>query len=368
MMTTRYVLFDASIEQIDPDEEQTFQAIAATMHNISVKMFERYQHAVRSVHAKTHGVLKGELIVREGLPRHLAQGVFSAPAVYSVLARYSTTPGDILADSISTPRGLAIKIIGVPGPKLDGHEDAMTQDFVMINGPAFSVPKAADFLKQMQLLDKHANDPDALKQAVSTTARGTNALLHVIGQDSAALASFGHPETNLIGESFSSLAALRYGEYVAKLRVVPVTPAMQALKDQPLKMHDHPSAIRDAVTAFYAENEAVYDVQVQLCSDLAEMPVEDPTVVWPEEQSPWHSVAELRFPRQDSFNPARVAWTQDVISFSPWHGLQAHRPLGQIMRARKRAYEMSAHYRREMNGRAPVEPISIDDIPDHAVA
>ncbi|KPC49075.1 catalase family protein [Amantichitinum ursilacus] len=365
MMTTRYVLFDASVEQIDPDEEQTFQAIAASMHHISAIMFERYQHAVRSVHAKTHGVVKGEMIVRNDLPRHLAQGVFATPGVYSVLGRYSTTPGDILADSISTPRGFAIKILGVSGAKLDGHEGALTQDFVMVNGLAFSVATAADFLKQMQLLEKHANDPETLKQAISTTARGTNALLHAIGQDSSTLASLGHPETHILGESFSTMAAIRYGEYVAKLRLTPATPEMQALHGQALNMHDHPSALREAVAAFCNDHELVYDVQIQLCSDLAVMPVEDASVVWPEDQSPWHSVAELRFARQNSFNPARVAWTQDVISFSPWHGLQAHRPLGQIMRARKRAYQMSAQYRREMNGRAPTEPRSIDEIPDH---
>ncbi len=144
-MTTRYVLFDASVEQIAPDEEQTFQSIAASMHHISTIMFERYQHAVRSVHAKTHGVLKGELVVRNDLPRHLAQGVFAVPGVFSVLARYSTTPGDILADSISTPRGLALKILGVPGAKLDGHEGESTQDFVMVNGWRFRSARRRSF-------------------------------------------------------------------------------------------------------------------------------------------------------------------------------------------------------------------------------
>jgi hypothetical protein len=38
------------------------------------------------------------------------------------------------------------------------------------------------------------------------------------------------------------------------------------------------------------------------------------------------------------------------MSFSPWHGLTAHQPLGSIMRVRKAAYEMSADFRTERNG------------------
>jgi hypothetical protein len=54
--------------------------------------------------------------------------------------RLSTTPGDILPDDVSTPRAMAIKIIGVEGERLPGTEGDVTQDFVMVNGPAFNKP------------------------------------------------------------------------------------------------------------------------------------------------------------------------------------------------------------------------------------
>jgi len=44
------------------------------------------------------------------------------------------------------------------------------------------------------------------------------------------------------------------------------------------------------------------------------------------------------------------------MSFSPWHGLAAHRPLGGIMRARKEVYEMAKRFRAEKNGRIIEEP------------
>jgi len=45
-----------------------------------------------------------------------------------------------LDDSVSTPRGLARKVIGVEGERREGSEGDVTQDYVLINGPAFGAP------------------------------------------------------------------------------------------------------------------------------------------------------------------------------------------------------------------------------------
>jgi hypothetical protein len=44
------------------------------------------------------------------------------------------------------------------------------------------------------------------------------------------------------------------------------------------------------------------------------------------------------------------------MSFSPWHGLAAHQPLGSVMRARKETYRASAKFRGERNGCPMHEP------------
>jgi hypothetical protein len=61
-------------------------------------------------------------------------------------------PGDLLEDSISTPRGLAIKIIGVDGKRLEGSERDSTQDFVVVNGPTFNATNAKAFHRSLKLL------------------------------------------------------------------------------------------------------------------------------------------------------------------------------------------------------------------------
>jgi len=112
------VRFSPSVEMPDADEAETTRALIATIRYINEKTFADGGHATRSVHAKTHGILQGYLEVDTGLPDELAQGLFAKPGRYPVVMRFSTIPGDILDDSVSTPRGLAIKVIGVEGERL----------------------------------------------------------------------------------------------------------------------------------------------------------------------------------------------------------------------------------------------------------
>ena len=66
----------------------------------------------------------------------LAQGLFSSARSYEVLIRLARGQGEKLSDSVSTHRGVSIKVLDVEGAKLPGH-DGGTQDFVFATGPAF---------------------------------------------------------------------------------------------------------------------------------------------------------------------------------------------------------------------------------------
>jgi len=93
------------------------------------------------------------------------------------------------------------------------------------------------------------------------------------------------------------------------------------------------------------------------------MPVEDASVLWPEELSSHEAVAVLHLPAQDAYSDARRRYADDVLSFSPWHALEAHRPLGSIMRSRRAAYPASSDFRHRFNGIAPQEPAAIEELP-----
>ena len=68
-------------------------------------------------------------------------------------------------------------------------------------------------------------------------------------------------------------------------------------------------------------------------------------------------------PPQDAYSPARQHFVDGNLSFCPAHSLAAHRPLGSIMRARMRAYEVLGKARRAANGRPIGEPSSMSQMP-----
>jgi catalase len=276
--------------------------------------------------------------------------------------RFSTIPGDLLDDSISTPRGLAIKIIGVEGKRLEGSEQESNQDFVMVNGPTFNAPSAKAFHKSLKLLAPTTDRIPDVKKGVSAVMRTVEQTLEVFGGESAlAKALGGEPPTHILGETFYSQLPLRYGDFIAKVQAAPVSEDLTRLSGQPIDI-GQPDILRELVIDHFRTNASVWEFRVQLCTDLATMPIDDPTKQWDEAQSPFIAVARLTVEPQPAWNESRSEAVDDGMSFSPWHGLEDHRPLGELMRIRKTVYHRSQQFRSERN-RCPVrEPETVDSL------
>lgn len=348
--------FEPSFEQIPDDEAETSKELAQALHDIMETTFNNNGHANRSVHAKAHGLLRGRVTVPD-LPPSLAQGAFAKPGVFSAYLRFSTNPGDILDDKVSTPRGLALKIVGVEGPRLPGSEGEVTQDFVMQNAKAFTAATPKAFLKTLKLLAKTTDKAPGMKKALSAVLRGVESTVEALGGESGTLKSLGgHPQTHILGESFTTVVPVLYGTYYAKVAVVPVSPSLCALTDHQLDLADDPDGLRTAVAEYFRQEGGTWEIRVQLATDIEKMPIEDASVQWPEELSPYVTVARLDVAPQASWDEAKVDQIDDGMAFSPWHGLAAHRPLGGVMRVRKPSYEMSADFRASHNGCPIHEP------------
>lgn len=366
------VPYDSRYEFEEEGEQETCAQLLQTLRGISSTTYADSGHATRSVHAKSHGLLHGRLQVLDNLAPELAQGLFATPAGYDVVMRISTIPGDILDDNVSVPRGMAIKLLGVPGTQLSSLDadaavaPASTQDFVLVNGPAFLAPGAKKFLGSLKLLASTTDKAPRLKQALSTVLQGAEKALEAVGGESGTLKSLGgHPETHVLGETYYSQAPILYGAYMAKVALVPVSPELAGLAGAPVDLDGKPNGLRDAVVAFFASHAATWEVRIQLCRDIDSMPLEDASVAWPEEDSPYLPVARITAPPQAGWSEALSRAVDDGMAFSPWHGVLAHRPLGSIMRVRKAAYAMSARFRFERTGNVVREPDSLDDFPLH---
>ncbi|NDK38470.1 catalase [Pseudoxanthomonas gei] len=357
--------YEASLDPVEDDEAQTAQDIAETMLRIAGKTFADGGHAIRSVHAKSHGLLKAELEVLADLPAVLAQGLFARPGRYPTLMRFSTIPGDILDDKVSTPRGLALKVLGVEGERLEGAEGASTQDFVMVNGPRFNSKTGKAFLRGLKLVAATTDKAEGAKEALSAVLRGTEKLVEAFGGKSGTLRSLGgEPPTHVLGETYFAQLPLRHGEHIAKYQLVPVSAELTALTGQLVDLHDTGNALREALVEHFRSHGGRWELRAQLCTNVYDMPLDDPTAEWSEEESPYLTVAVVTAPPQTGWSAARSAAVDDGMGFSPWHGLQAHRPLGAIMRLRKLAYATSQRFRSQRNAIAVQEPDKLDALDD----
>ena len=354
------IRFNDGVETRQDDEDATIDELNTAFDEILDTTSKDYGKAVRSVHAKAHGILKGILTVASGLPPELAQGMFATPGQHTVYMRMSTNAGDILPDAISLPRGLALKVLDVEGERLVGAE-GRTQDFVMVNGPVFQAKTAETFLGSLKKLAGTTDRMEGVKTAMSAVLRGVNSALETVGVQSPAIQSMGGaPNVDPLGETYYSVTPFRYGDHVAKFSVVPVSADLTSRTKKEIDGSADPDMIRRTVKGEMLLFDGVWELRVQLCRDLEKQPVEDPTVEWKEEDSPFQTVATIHAGRQDSWDDAQVRRVNEEMRFSPWTGLTAHRPLGNINRARKAPYEHSAEYRARFN-RCPIhEPAGAD--------
>ena len=91
----------------------------------------------------------------------------------------------------------------------------------------------------------------------------------------------------------------------------------------------------------------MFDFVLQFYVNDRFTPIEDSSVPWKPENAPFVAAARLRIPKCDLSDPRIKTLSEavDRLSFSPWHAIEDHRPLGNVMRARKVAYRMSSDFR-----------------------
>ncbi|MBD9389242.1 catalase family protein [Agrobacterium sp. AGB01] len=347
------VPFSPELETFRANETETIDGLKDAFDAIMDKTANDYGHAVRSVHAKSHGILSAKMTVHSDLSNELAQGLFSQPGTYGVHMRLSTNAGDILPDTIALPRGLAMKVVGVRGKRLP-DADGTSQDFVMVNGPVFQAANAEKFLGNLKLLVKTTDRLEGTKEVLSSVLQTVNKGMEAIGISSPAIQSLGGaPNVDPLGETYFSVTPFRYGDFVAKFRLKPISAGLVELSGREVDTSTGDDAIRNTVQAEMLSIRAEWEFQVQLCRDVSKQPIEDPTVEWSESDTPFVTVATVAADPQDTWRAESVQEVDEMMRFSVWTGLAAHQPLGNINRARKATYQRSAEFRQSFN-RCPI--------------
>lgn len=322
-------------------EDEALDSIIESMTAYSHKHYKPggYQ---RTGNTKTHGILRAEFRVRDDVPMNLRHGVFAAPRTWRAWVRFSgpgpDTPRDIEDIGFAS---ISIKLMGVPGPKfLD--DEKFTQDLIAVSTPTFVTPNVvanADLQKQILrgtpifyfFRPGATHFMDFLMQALWNET-----------QTSPFEATYWSTTPYLLGEGQAVVYSVR-----------PRVPERSRIPGVPF--HPDDNYLRHQMVAKLKERPVAFDFLVQVQTDPHRMPIEDASVRWPEELSPFVPVATLHIPQQSFDSPAQFAFAHN-LSLNPWHAIAEHRPLGNQNRARRRMYAEMSKLRQRLNLTPHIEP------------
>jgi hypothetical protein len=337
-------------ERIEPDEQQIFTEFAsriiAAQQQEAATEFKR--PLARGFHAKLHAGLIGEFQVLDDIPEFARFGVFGTRRVFPAVVRFSNGTPRFQADKRPEPRGIGIKLIGVVGDKLPpGNKDDVTQDFLATSHSVTSTVRSAkQFIAFIEAERKSGPLPINLARAVGVreSARILTALVRTVVLSKV---------SSLATEHYSGTAPIKLGPYAVKFTV---RPAEQT--KLPAQRQRTENFLREELAERLREGDLWFDFVVQFYVDDECTPIEDTSVPWKPEDAPFVKLAQLRIPSCDLDDPLISERSNliDRFSFSPWHTIEEHRPLGNVMRARRIAYQASANLR----GHCP-EPKALPD-------
>ena len=325
--------------------------------------------AVRFAHAKGYGVVRAEVEILDDVSPDYAQGIYATPGRHDALIRFSNGVAHLGADvTLSNALGLALKMFDVAGTTLlDDEPDSGTFDYNTINMPVFFCNTVAHYLFIQQLFTDapqyFARGKAGIHQLLTEYLTGKGTLAEEDWAWDELLAFLGMaqlPPVNPLLSTYWTMGAVRHGDHVAKVRFAPVGAFADAVEHRDVDLWSDEDAYRRALEVELKERPFEFDLQVQLCADLEQMPVQDVTVEWQEALSPFVTVAKVRLPSQDISGPDNLE-RMDALSFTPWRVTADHAPLGEIQRVRREVYRRSSITRHRLNGQERREPRSVSE-------
>lgn len=322
-------------EELNPNEAEDANSLAA---DLSRKIQRDYHRggARRDAHPKAHGCVKAKFNVLTGLPPRMRSGVLASKQSYDAVIRFSNgSPNAVGDDSSGDTRGMAIKILDVPGDKLfaDPAHPA-SQDFILISSPYFFVNGSAGYTEFFRIVNNGGllallKIPFIL--GISGTINAGEMLSQTID--------------NPLNTAYFSVTPYQLGDASQKQVVkYSAKPCGTLPEAQP---PEGPNFLRHAMQDHLRQDSACFIFQVQPRPDDS-FSIEDVITEWPEDEAPFIDVARIEIPKQE-FDTAGQNDTCESMSYNPWHSLEAHRPLGTVNRMRRVVYQIISELRFEMN-------------------
>ena len=318
MTTTRLPLAE---ELVDPAEANINTEFIAFLKAVSAKRDPT--GAVRRFNqGRAAGCVRATFTVLDTVAPEHRVGIFAVPRAYDAWIRFANASST--SDREKDVRGMAVRIGGVAGENLTSGESR--QDFVLNSHPVMVAPDTKQFHKLLQAME----------------AGGLRQISYFVSHPRAAIIGFrarNQPTCHLDIPYFSATPYLfgpgRAVKYIAR-------PSPAPPPGRPPNLTD--TYLTDALRERLRGADASFDFGIQLQTDAQAMPIEDATVDWKEQDSPWRILAKIHIPSQDV--AASEATVCEQSEFNPWYSLVQHRPLGSMNRSRREIYRALAEFRR----------------------
>ncbi len=330
-------------EKLQPNEELLAQNIAKVIEK-SIREQYTAGNALRDAHPKAHGCVRADFHVSKNIPAQFAKGMFIPDRSYQAWIRFSNASNDASnADIKKDARGIAIKILDVSGQKiLESEKQATTQDFIMINHPVFFANDAKRYLSFMNDVNSH----NMVRKLHIPFALGFKGTMNALGARNSQIA-------NPLYARYWSMVPYQLG--LGNDRQA-VKYSVRACSMQPNNLPKNPSHdfLREALKKTLQSTDACMEFLIQPRTSN-QMLVEDSMTEWDEKAAPFYQVATIHIPKQNFDTPEQNKFCEN-LSFTPWHALPEHKPLGAVNRMRKVIYENISRVRHDMNSVLRQEP------------
>ena len=309
-------------EKIAPDEEQRYAGYARQFAQIQARKSARWG-AGRTLHRKQLTAAHGTLETLDGLSGYARHGLFAKPHFYDVWVRLSNGGMDRAPDKAPDIRGFSLRVFGVEGASALGNGPAKSQDFTLINQEVFSFPTSDEFVAFVVAASQGKGELIRYlfrRYGLLGGPRQLGKLLKVAGK----------PFSGFATEPLFSTLPMANGPYAVRVRLLPAASNGTS----------RPGASEDWAVDFcsrLARHPLHWDLQLQFFASEALTPIENASVNW---VTPYTTVARLMLPKQDCAAAEGKALADQVEGtvIDPWQALAAHRPLGDVQRARKVIY------------------------------
>jgi hypothetical protein len=280
------------------------------------------------------------------IPAIFRKGLFAEPKSYPAWIRFSgpgpLSPPDVADAGILS---IGIKVMGVAGEKLLDDEK-WTHDFLGISSPTFTTPNTKENFKLQGQIFAKTPIFYFLKPFDS----------HIL--DLAMQGLYARMNRSPLEAQYWSCVPYLCGEGLAVK--YSVRPASDHRTKIPWKSPD--DWLRQSMAMRLANEAVELDCLIQPQTNPRRMPIEDASIAWPEDISPFIPVAKIVIPRQKFDSPEQLSFA-NVLSYNPWHTSAIHRPLGNQNRARKLIYTQLSRLRQEMSHVSHVEPDGTEVFP-----